>query len=180
MVLTREEVGTVLRRLQGVHWLMATLLYGAGLRLMECCRLRIKDIDFSQNQVVVRGGKGDKDRYTILPAAVQEPLLRHLQGVKRQQETDLQKGLGRVALLNALDRKYPHAGKEWAWQWVLPVSSHYPDRITGEKRRHPLHAAIPGHPARDNPCESVLSSGDQTANRLTGSSRTRSAAPSLW
>ncbi len=126
----------------GTPWLMATLLYGAGLRVMECCRLRVKDIDFSRNQIVVRGGKGDKDRYTVLPAAVKEPLLRHLQAVKRQHDEDLKKGLGRVALPNALDRKYPNVGKAWAWQWVFPATSHYTDRVTGEKRRHHLHESV--------------------------------------
>lgn len=80
---------------------------------MECCRLRVKDIDFSRNQIVVRAGKGDKDRYTMLPAAVKQPLLKHLEGTKRQHEQDLKNGLGRVALPNALDRKYPNAGKDW-------------------------------------------------------------------
>jgi len=89
------------------------LLYGAGLRLMECLHLRVKDIDFSSNEIRVRSGKGDKDRVTMLPGAVKEPLLTHLQGVKRQHEEDVQKGLGRVALPDALERKYPNAGKEW-------------------------------------------------------------------
>ena len=83
---------------------------------MECCRLRVKDIDFSQNQIVVRAGKGNKDRHTMLPTAIKEPLLRHLQAVKRQHEQDLEKRLGRVALPDALERKYPNAGKEWGWQ----------------------------------------------------------------
>ena len=121
---------------------MAMLLYGAGLRLMECCRLRVKDIDFSKNQIVVRAGKGNKDRYTMLPTAVQEPLLRHFQTVKRQHEGDLKAGLGRVSLPNALDRKYPNAGKEWGWQWVFPATSHYTDQVTGEKRRHHLHESV--------------------------------------
>jgi integrase len=102
--------------MKGTPWLLAMLLYGGGLRLMECCRLRVKDIDFSRNQIVVRGGKGDTDRYTMLPAAVKQPLWRHLQAVRRQHEQDLRRGLGRVALPNALERKYPHAGKEWGWQ----------------------------------------------------------------
>ena len=109
---------------------------------MECCRLRVKDIDFSRNQIVVRAGKGNKDRYTVLPAALKEPLFRHLQAVKRQHEEDLKKGLGRVALPHAVDRKYSNAGKEWAWQWVFPATSHYTDRITGEKRRHHLHESV--------------------------------------
>ena len=101
VVLTKEEVGRLLARLEGAPWLMAMLLYGAGLRLMECCRLRVKDIDFSKNQIVVRAGKGNKDRYTMLPTAVKESLLRHFQTVKRQHEGDLKAGLGRVSLPNA-------------------------------------------------------------------------------
>jgi len=142
VVLTKEEVKRVLGRLGGAPWLMAMLLYGAGLRLMECCRLRVKDIDFSQNQIVVRAGKGDKDRHTMLPTAIKEPLLRHLQAVKRQHDQDLEKRLGRVALPNALERKYPNAGKEWGWQWVFPATSHFIDRATGEKRRHHLHESV--------------------------------------
>ena len=118
------------------------LLYGAGLRLMECCRLRVKDIDVSKSQIIVRAGKGNKDRYTMLPAAAKEPLLRHLQAVKRQHENDLKLGLGRVSLPHALERKYPNAGKEWGWQWVFPATSHYIDRVTGERRRHHLHESV--------------------------------------
>ncbi len=103
VVLTKQEVKRVLSCLSGTPWLMAILLYGAGLRLLECCRLRVKDIDFSRNQITVRAGKGDKDRYTMLPAAVKEPLLRHLQAVKLQHEKDIQRGLGSVALPNALE-----------------------------------------------------------------------------
>jgi integron integrase len=142
VVLTKEEVKRVLGRLSGAPWLMAILLYGAGLRLMECCRLRVKDIDFSQNQILVRAGKGDKDRHTMLPAAIKEPLLRHLQAVKRQHDQDLETRLGRVALPNALERKYPNAGREWGWQWVFPATSHFTDRVTGEKRRHHLHESV--------------------------------------
>ena len=109
---------------------------------MECCRLRVKDIDFSKNQIVVRAGKGNKDRYTMLPTAAKDPLLRHLRAVKRQHEEDLKAGLGRVSLPNALDRKYPNAGKEWGWQWVFPATSHYTDQVTGEKRRHHLHESV--------------------------------------
>jgi integron integrase len=142
VVPTKEEVKRVFSFMDGMPWLMAMLLYGAGLRLMECCRLRVKDIDFSRNQIVVRAGKGDKDRYTMLPAAVKEPLLRHLQAMKRQHEDDLRKGLGRVALPNALERKYPNASKEWGWQWVFPATSHYTDTVTGERRRHHLHESV--------------------------------------
>ena len=142
VVLTKEEVKRVLVGIKGTPWLMAMLLYGAGLRVMECCRLRVKDIDFARNQIVIRAGKGDKDRYTMLPAAVKQPLWRHLQMVKQRHENDLRRGLGRVALPNALERKYPNANKEWAWHWVFPASSHYTDPTTGEKRRHHLHESV--------------------------------------
>jgi integron integrase len=142
VVLTKDEVKTILKNLESPPWLMAMLLYGAGLRLMECCRLRIKDLDFTRNQIVIRAGKGDKDRYTMLPSAVQGPLRRHIEHVKRQHGEDLRLGLGRVALPNALERKYPNAASEWGWQWVFPATSHYTDRISGEKRRHHLHESV--------------------------------------
>jgi integron integrase len=141
-VLTRQEVRSIFGNLDGVEWIMAMLLYGAGLRLMECLRLRVKDVDFSRNEIRIRSGKGDKDRVTMLPGAVKEPLLTHLQSVKRQHEEDLQKGLGRVALPDALERKHRNAGSEWGWQWIFPATSHYVDRITGEKRRHHLHESV--------------------------------------
>lgn len=97
VVLTRQEVRALLGALEGTEWLMAMLLYGAGLRLMECLRLRVKDIDFSSNQMVVRGGKGDKDRVTMLPAAVQEPLRQHLEGVRRLYQRDIERGYGGVS-----------------------------------------------------------------------------------
>jgi len=142
VVLTKDEVKKVLDRMIGAPRLMGLLLYGAGLRLMECCRLRIKDIDFSRNEIVVRSGKGNKDRYTMLPSAVRDSLIQHLQAVKSQHDEDLKNGLGRVSLPNALDRKYPNAGKEWGWQWVFPATSHYRDAVTGEKRRHHLHESV--------------------------------------
>ena len=109
---------------------------------MECCRLRIKDIDFSRNEVVVRSGKGNKGRYTMLPSALRNSLIQHLRGVKFQHDEDLKNGLGQVSLPNGLDRKYPNAGKEWGWQWVFPTTSHYTDKSTGEKRRHHLHESV--------------------------------------
>ena len=142
VVLTKDEVRKILGGLNGKPWIMTMFLYGAGLRLMECCRLRIKDIEFSQNQIVVRAGKGNKDRHTMLPAAVKDVLHHHLQDVKRLHNEDLQKGLGRVVLPNALDRKYPNADQEWGWQWVFPATSHYTDRITGKKHRHHLHESV--------------------------------------
>ena len=142
VVLTRQEVKSILGALDHSDWLMVMLLYGAGLRLMECLQLRVKDIDFTTNQIVVRAGKGDKDRHTMLPTAVKEPLATHLELVKKQHRRDLERGLGRVALPNALERKYPNAGKEWGWQWVFPATSHYTDRATGEKHRHHLHESV--------------------------------------
>lgn len=142
VVLTREEVKVLLNHLEGTEWLMATILYGAGLRLMECCRLRVKDIDFSRNHIVVRSGKGNKDRHTMLPGVVKEPLAKHLDLGRRQHQRDLEQGLGRVALPNALDRKYPHAGKEWAWQWVFPASKYYAHPLTGGRYRHHLHESV--------------------------------------
>ncbi|MFQ5854005.1 MAG: integron integrase, partial [Candidatus Binatia bacterium] len=142
LVLTRQEVRSILSCLGGSDWIMTMLLYGAGLRLMECLRLRVKDIDFAGNQIVVRAGKGDKDRHTMLPTAVKEPLAKHLDLIKRQHQRDLERGLGRIALPNALERKCPNAGKEWGWQWVFPATSHYIDRVTGEKRRHHRHESV--------------------------------------
>jgi integron integrase len=142
VVLTKEEVRRVLDCFDDAPWLMAMILYGAGLRLLECCHLRVKDIDFADAQIVVRAGKGNKDRYTMLPAAIVEPLRKHLLAVKQQHSEDLARGFGRVALPDALERKYPNAGKEWGWQWVFPATSHYVDRSTGEHRRHHLHETV--------------------------------------
>ena len=155
MVLTRQEVKSILGAVGYSDWLMVMLLYGAGLRLMECLQMRVKDIDFTSNQIIVRAGKGDKDRHTMLPAAVKEPLAKHLETIKEQYRRDLENGLGRVVLPNALDRKYPNAGKEWGWQWVFPDTSRYTDRVTGEQRRHHLH-------------ESVLQKAVKTAVRKAG------------
>ncbi len=142
VVLSREEVRLVLSHICGVPRLMAMLLYGSGLRLMECCRLRINDLDWAQNQLVVRSGKGGKDRYTTLPSGLSEPLHRHLAVVEATYQEDLKQGLGRVELPDALSRKYPNADKEWGWQWVFPASSHYTDRETGMRRRHHLHESV--------------------------------------
>jgi integron integrase len=142
VVLTKEETKKILTHIKGTPWLMAMLLYGGGLRVMECCRLRVKDIDFSKNEILVRAGKGDKDRYTMLPGSVKEPLCRHLESVKQLHEADCRRGLGRVALPYGLERKYPNANREWSWQWVFPATSHYIDRLTGEERRHHLHESV--------------------------------------
>ena len=142
VVLTREEVRAVIRELQGPPRLMAILLYGAGLRLLECARLRVKDVDFATNQIIVRAGKGDRDRVTMLPAVVKPDLVRHVEMVRRQHEADLRHGAGWVELPWALARKYPNAGREWAWQWVFPATRIYVDRETGQRRRHHLHESV--------------------------------------
>ena len=142
VVLTRDEVRAVLQRLDGVPRLMALLLYGAGLRLLECCRLRVKDVDFATNQIVIRDGKGHKDRVTMLPAAVKTALTVHLQGTQEQHRADLRHGAGWVELPGALLRKYPHAGREWSWQWVFPATRLYVEPVTGQRRRHHLHESV--------------------------------------
>jgi integron integrase len=142
IVLTRDEVRAVLERLDGTPRLMAYLLYGAGLRLLECCRLRVQDVDFGASQVIVRSGKGDRDRVTMLPVAVKADLARHLEVVRGQHQLDLQRGAGWVELPDALARKYPNAGREWAWQWVFPATRMYVDRVTGQRRRHHLHESV--------------------------------------
>ncbi len=142
VVLTREEVQAVLAHLQGTPRLMVTLLYGAGLRLLECCRLRVKDVDFASNQIIVREGKGDKDRVTLLPFAAKADLARHLESVRSQHERDLERCGGWVELPMALARKYPNAGREWAWQWVFPATRIYVHRESGHRRRHHLHESV--------------------------------------
>jgi site-specific recombinase XerD len=120
VVLTREEVARLFRHLQGTHRIMGGLMYGAGLRLMECVRLRVKDVDFGYNQVLVRDGKGHKDRVTVLPAAFRDELEDHLKRVKQLFAADLAKGCCNVYLPTALERKYPNAPSSWGWQWVFP------------------------------------------------------------
>jgi integron integrase len=142
VVLTRDEVRAVLWELDGPARLMAILLYGAGLRLLECAHLRVKDVDFAANQIVVRAGKGDRDRVTMLPAAVKTDLARHLELVRTQHEADIHRGAGWVELPWALARKYPNAGREWAWQWVFPATRFYVDRVSGQRRRHHLHESV--------------------------------------
>jgi integron integrase len=138
-VLTREEVRRLLRATQGMKWLMASLLYGAGLRLRECMRLRVKDIDFGYRQIVVRDGKGAKDRVTMLPAAVLVPLEAHLRAVKEVHERDLRDGVGDVELPFALARKYPRAQYEWGWKFVFASPKLSTDPRTGVIRRHHVH-----------------------------------------
>ena len=136
VVFTKEEARAVLSRLEGTKWLMASLLYGAGLRLMECVRLRVKDIDFNRMQITVREGKGGKDRVTMLPHISVEPLTRHLERVRALHEQDIREGFGVVNLPYALARKYPNAGRQWAWQYVFPSSHRSNDPRTGREQRH--------------------------------------------
>ena len=142
VVLSANEVGALLEQLDGVPRLMATLLYGAGLRVLECARLRVKDLDFENHQIVVRAGKGGKDRITVLPASVRADLTRHLTRVRTQHRRDLSEGAGHVALPTALSRKYPAASREWPWQWVFPATRTYRDRETGLRHRHHLHETV--------------------------------------
>jgi len=134
-VLTKEEVSKIIGCLSGLPQLMAKLLYGSGLRLMECVRLRVKDIDFAQHQIIVRDGKGMEDRVTMLPASLVLPLKEHLQRVKRLHEKDLARGYGSVYLPFALERKYPNANREWIWQYVFPAARLAKDTRSGIVRR---------------------------------------------
>jgi integron integrase len=142
VVLTRKEVAALLKHLTGVIWLVASLCYGAGLRLSECLRLRIKDLDFDRKALTVRNGKGQKDREVPLPESLIEFLKKHLRRVYVQHRRDLRMGNGSVEMPFALARKYPGAAKEWAWQWVFPATRSYTDSTSGEVRRHHLHKTV--------------------------------------
>ena len=141
-VLTRDEICQILQYLDGPLWLQAALMYGAGLRLMECLRMRVKDVDFGAHQIVVRAGKGDKDRRTLLPSTIEDPLSQHLKVVQAQHQADVAQGAGWVEMPDALGRKFPNGGREWKWQWVFPATRFYRDPATGQKRRHHLHETV--------------------------------------
>ena len=136
VVLSKSEVQTVLRHLAGEYKLMAQLLYGSGLRLMECVRLRVKDLDFEQRQITVRDGKGQKDRVTVFPDQLREPLRAHLVLVQQTHADDLALGHGAVYLPFALERKYPDADKDWSWQYIFPARSLSLDPRSQIIRRH--------------------------------------------
>jgi integron integrase len=155
VVLTKEEVRRVLERVRGVSWIVAALLYGTGMRLLEALQLRVKDVDFGANEITIRGGKGDRDRLTMLPERLKGPLLHHLAEVRRQHEADCAEGAGWVELPGALGVKYPAAGREWGWQWVFPASRLYEDRGTSQRRRHHLHETVVQRAFR----EAVLGTG---------------------
>ena len=139
VVLTVREVKALLARLDGTKWLMAGLLYGSGLRLRECLKLRVKDVDFEYRQITVRDGKGGKDRVTMLPGELVESLRSHLARVKSLHEHDLAEGYGMVELPFALERKYPHAASQWGWQYVFPSRKRSTDPRSGEIRRHHVY-----------------------------------------
>ena len=136
VVLTRQEVVSVLDGMSGVHGLMARLLYGTGMRLMECVRLRVKDVDFEQAEILIRDGKGAKDRVTMLPQSLVEALRAHLKIRQCLYEEDRAKGMASVYLPDALDRKYPNAAVDWAWQYIFNSGSYSIDPRSGAERRH--------------------------------------------
>ncbi len=144
VVLTRDEVRQLFAQLCGgdAARLVLEVLYGTGMRLLEALRLRVKDIDFGANEITVRGGKGDRDRRTMLPDRLKSRLLKHLAEVRVQHERDLASGAGGVELPGALSLKYPNAGREWAWQWVFPAGRMYEDAETGQRRRHHMHETV--------------------------------------
>ncbi|HJU08546.1 MAG TPA: integron integrase [Rhodanobacteraceae bacterium] len=142
VVLSREEVAALLAEMTGVSWLMASLLYGSGLRLMECVRLRVQDVDFLRREIVVRHGKGGKDRRTMLPAMLIEPLQNQFAEARRIHERDLRAGFGEVWLPDALARKYPNAAREWSWQYLFPASTRSTDPRSGIVRRHHLDESV--------------------------------------
>ena len=142
VVLGRPEVPLVLDRLDGIPWLVCAFLYGSGLRLLEALQLRVKDLDLDRREVVVRGGKGQKDRRTVLPDTLVERLRPHLATVKAQHDRDVGRGAGTVVLPDALDRKYPNASREWIWQWVFPATRTYTDPASQEIRRYHLHETV--------------------------------------
>jgi integron integrase len=137
-VLTQDEVRELFKAMSGTHQLMARVLYGTGMRLLELLRLRVKDVDFARMQIMVRAGKGGKDRVTILPKTLVEPLQLHLVWVKQQHDRDLVEGYGTASLPGAVARKYPSAGREWGWQWVFPSANRSTDDETGLTGRHHL------------------------------------------
>ena len=142
VVMTREEVKAVLNCLEGDKRLMVSLMYGAGLRLMECLRLRVQDIDFMRNEITVRDGKGAKDRVTMLPESLKKPLEEHLKLVKAIHEKDLREGWRRVIMPDALDRKYPNAPAQWRWQWVFPQENRWKNHRIGQEGRHHVDESI--------------------------------------
>lgn len=142
VVMSKKEVKSVILEMKGIQRIMSKILYGSGLRLMECIRLRVKDLDFEMNEINVRDGKGGKDRLTLFPEPIQEPLKEHLEWVKQLYERDLEEGFGQVDLPYALERKYPNANKEWGWQYVFPASRRSQDPRSSKIRRHHINESV--------------------------------------
>ena len=141
LVLSQAEIGEILARLEGSPRLMAALMYGSGLRLLECARLRVKDVDFDRHEILVRDGKGQKDRVTLLPAGLAQPLRAQIERVRHLHEQDMVAGI-HVELPHALALKYPNAPHEWAWRWVFPAWRTYRETLTGRRCRHHLHETV--------------------------------------
>ncbi|SEL58575.1 integron integrase [Atopomonas hussainii] len=139
VVLTRAEVSSVFSQLDGSMWLIANLLYGSGMRLMEALRLRVKDVEFTRHEIVIRDGKGNKDRITMLPLTLAMPLKLHLERVRALHQQDLNEGFGITKLPYALARKYPHAASDWGWQFVFPSKNRSEDPRAGNIYRHHVH-----------------------------------------
>ncbi len=142
VVLTAQEARAVIANMNGTPKLMAKILYGSGLRLMECLRLRVKDMDFGNHQIVIREGKGEKDRFTILPDSITEELQAHLIVVKALHEKDLKEGFGETSLPYALAQKYKSASKEWIWQYIFPASARSIDPVSKKVKRHHLDPGV--------------------------------------
>ena len=142
VVFTRQEIREIMQYLSGEKWLMANIIYGAGLRLMECLRLRVKDIDFSYNQITVRDGKGQQDRITMLPESIKHPLKKHIEKVWRIHQKDLKEGYGSVYMPYALSRKYRNADREWGWQYIFPSRNRSVDPRSDKVRRHHLNQQV--------------------------------------
>jgi integron integrase len=149
VVLSRAEVRALIDALEGVPHLMARLLYGSGLRVLECARLRVKDVDFDRHRIYVRAGKGDRDRPTLLPESARDDLAHQIERAREIHRGDLARGAGHVALPNALRRKYPNASREWPWQWVFPATRLYTDSNTRLQHRHHLHQTVLQRAVRD-------------------------------
>lgn len=141
-VLTVEEVRRLLAMMEGRTWLMASLLYGTGMRLMECLRLRVKDVDFARNEILIRDGKGAKDRRTMLPRLLEEPLSRQIERARLLHRQDLAEGCGETPLPYALARKYPDAGRDFGWQFVFPADRRSRDPRGGGEHRHHVDDAV--------------------------------------
>jgi integron integrase len=148
VVLTVAEVRAVVSQLRGRNRLIVTLLYGGGLRLSECLRVRVKDLDWERNQLCIRQGKGRRDRFTTLPATLKSDLEQHLETVRAMHQSDLAAGFGGATLPDALERKLGSASRDWSWQWIFPASRLAPDPITRERRRHHIHESTPQRAVR--------------------------------